>query len=61
VISREAIPMTKVMAAAKMKAPITSNRISDNDITHQEMRPSRPSRPGPVRTLASELVMLAKR
>jgi hypothetical protein len=38
VISREAIPMTKVIAAAKMKAPITSNRISDNDITHQEMR-----------------------
>jgi hypothetical protein len=39
VISREAMPMTTVMAAANMTAPITSNRISVKDIAHQAMRP----------------------
>jgi hypothetical protein len=39
VINREAMPIARLVAAAKTMAPIASNRISVKDMVHQAMRP----------------------
>jgi hypothetical protein len=54
------MPMATVMAAAKMMAPITSNRISLKDIAHRRMRPQPSVTAGAWSKARVAMVTLAK-